>query len=39
VRIIEMIRVICGSCLRLFVARLHGHRSTCPHCGGALRSH
>jgi rRNA maturation endonuclease Nob1 len=34
-----MIRMICGNCLRLFDAQLHGHRSTCPHCGGPLRSH
>ena len=25
-----MIRMICGSCLRLFDAQLHGHRSSCP---------
>ena len=34
-----MIRLICGNCLRLWDAQFHGHRSTCPHCGGALRSH
>jgi len=33
-----MLRMICGSCLRLWDER-NNHRSTCPRCGGALAPH
>jgi hypothetical protein len=33
-----MLRTICRSCLRLWDSERVDHRSTCPHCGGALDS-
>jgi rRNA maturation endonuclease Nob1 len=33
-----MLRIICGSCLRLWDHERTNPRSTCPHCGGALYS-
>ena len=33
-----MLRMICGSCLRLWDLERFNHRSSCPRCGGALSS-
>ncbi len=33
-----MLRMICGTCLRLWDSERVTHRSTCPRCGGALAS-
>ena len=33
-----MLRMICRSCLRLWDQDRVHHRTTCPHCGGALAS-
>ncbi len=30
---------ICRACLRLWVTATVSHRSSCPHCGGALADH